>query len=109
MNKRTNDVDLAVGERLLAFRKAAGVSQETLAKAVGVTFQQIQKYEKGRNRLSASRLVMIADVLGIDAADFLRGFSGIATDEAANPLIDKLVSERDACLAKIEEAKRVLA
>jgi len=58
--KQTKQVSLAekqVGERIAAFRKLRGISQGALGQAVGVTFQQIQKYENGMNRASAGRLV----------------------------------------------------
>lgn len=58
-------VDVYVGKRLRAQRKHLNLSQEQLARAVGVTFQQIQKYERGANRISASRLFDIAKVLGV--------------------------------------------
>src|SRR4051812_32857203 len=56
-------VDLAVGARIRLFRKMRGLSQQSLADAAGVTFQQIQKYERGANRVSASMLARIAETL----------------------------------------------
>ena len=64
-------VDVEVGERIRAARMMRKVSQEDLAKACGVSFQQVQKYEKGRNRVSASMLCRIAAHLDISPADFL--------------------------------------
>jgi transcriptional regulator with XRE-family HTH domain len=58
-------VDVHVGSRLRLRRTLLGLSQEQLAAAVGVTFQQIQKYERGSNRVSASRLYDIARVMGV--------------------------------------------
>lgn len=58
-------VDVYVGKRLRKQRVLMRMSQEQLARAVGVTFQQIQKYERGANRISASRLYDIAKVLGV--------------------------------------------
>lgn len=58
-----------------------GLSQEQLAAAVGVTFQQIQKYERGSNRVSASRLYDVARVLGVDIGFF---FEDIGTELTAN-------------------------
>lgn len=66
MNKHPDPIDLEVGRRLRAQRKLAGISQQALAEAVGITFQQVQKYENGTNRISMSRLVRMAEVLGID-------------------------------------------
>ncbi len=58
-------MDIAVGERLRFLRKVKGVSQQALAEAVGVSFQQVQKYERGANRISASMMVRVAGKLGI--------------------------------------------
>lgn len=65
-------IDVAVGARIRARRTALGVSQTALAKALGLTFQQVQKYEKGANRVSASTLVRVARELGVTVA-FLVG------------------------------------
>ncbi len=56
-------VDIAVGARIRLLRKVRGLSQQSLAEAAGVTFQQIQKYERGANRVSASMLSRIAATL----------------------------------------------
>lgn len=70
MPRRTQDIDAAVGLRMAARRSALGLSQTALATQLGVSFQQVQKYEKGANRVSASRLHQIATVLGCSVADF---------------------------------------
>ena len=59
----SDPVDVAVGARIRLFRKVRGLSQQSLAEAAGVTFQQIQKYERGANRVSASMLSRIAEAL----------------------------------------------
>ena len=59
-----NPIDLHVGGRIRMRRKVLGVSQERLAEALGLTFQQVQKYERGSNRVSASKLYEIARFLG---------------------------------------------
>jgi transcriptional regulator with XRE-family HTH domain len=61
--KSANPVDRHVGARIRVQRMVCGLSQTDLGKAVGVTFQQVQKYENGANRVSASRLQQIAKVL----------------------------------------------
>ena len=63
-------VDVHVGARVRTRRLLIGMNQETLARALGLTFQQVQKYEGGANRISASRLSQIADVLGVPIAYF---------------------------------------
>jgi transcriptional regulator with XRE-family HTH domain len=64
-----------VGSRLKHFRVQAGLTQEQLAEAEGITFQQIQKYENGTNRIAASRLYSFTKILGIKADDFFKGYS----------------------------------
>ncbi|KMO29340.1 Cro/Cl family transcriptional regulator [Methylobacterium variabile] len=73
MKKAPDPVDRHVGHRVRIRRLLVGVSQEKLGDALGVTFQQIQKYEKGTNRISASRLRQIADVLGVPVSFFYEG------------------------------------
>jgi transcriptional regulator with XRE-family HTH domain len=63
--KSVNPIDRHVGARLRVQRMVRGVSQIALAEAVSVSFQQVQKYEKGQNRISASRLQEIANVLRV--------------------------------------------
>jgi transcriptional regulator with XRE-family HTH domain len=60
-----HDIDKHVGSQVRACRLARGISQSKLAEAVGLTFQQIQKYEKGANRISASRLQQFSNILGV--------------------------------------------
>jgi len=68
--KRPDPVDIEVGHRIRIERLARGLSQTALANQLGVTFQQVQKYEKGVNRVGAGRLTKIAEVLGIDVSAF---------------------------------------
>ena len=65
MAKRIEPVDRQVGQRVRAYRLAQAMSQTTLGQKVGVTFQQIQKYEMGTNRIGSSRLKRVATVLGV--------------------------------------------
>ena len=64
-------IDVAVGLRLRTLRKSRGMSQEQLGRALGITFQQIQKYERGANRISASMLVKAARHLGVSPNSLL--------------------------------------
>ena len=66
-------LDGLIGRRIAMGRKVRGMSQESLAKALGITFQQIQKYEQARNRVSASRLYEIARILDLPYAYFFGG------------------------------------
>jgi len=73
MLKRSNDIDELVGCNIRLLRLNRGMSQTDLAEAIGLTFQQIQKYEKGRNRVGAGRLFAIAGVLGVPVSAFFEG------------------------------------
>ena len=70
-----NPIDLHVGGRVRMRRKMLGVSQERLAEALGLTFQQVQKYERGSNRVSASKLYEIARFLSAPVSYFFEGLS----------------------------------
>jgi transcriptional regulator with XRE-family HTH domain len=74
-------VDVHVGGRIRTRRLLIGMNQETLANALGLTFQQVQKYEGGANRVSASRLSQVADILGVPIAYF---FSDLDLDGDAS-------------------------
>ena len=63
--KRMEPMDYHIGQQIKIARIAAGMTQEQLGKAIGVTFQQVQKYENGLNRISGSRLQLIADALNV--------------------------------------------
>jgi transcriptional regulator with XRE-family HTH domain len=66
-------VDAFVGARIRARRLELSISQEKLAEAIGLTFQQVQKYEKGMNRVSSSRLMQIANTLNVPPPYFFEG------------------------------------
>ena len=68
--KKPNPIDIHVGSRIRLRRKMLGMSQEKLGENLGITFQQIQKYEKGTNRVGASRLQAISSILGVPVAFF---------------------------------------
>ncbi|MCJ2059895.1 helix-turn-helix domain-containing protein [Methylobacterium sp. J-048] len=82
--KLATDADRAIGSRIAALRAAQGLSQTTLGHAIGVSFQQVQKYEKGRNRVGASRLQMIADQLKVPVETFFADKSPM--DAGAEPV-----------------------
>ena len=69
--KFATTVDVEIGQRIRAARLRIGMSQEKLGEALGITFQQVQKYEKGTNRVAGSRLTGIAHVLHIPPATLL--------------------------------------
>ena len=84
--KKPTEADHTVGSRIAVLRAARGISQTALGQALGVSFQQVQKYEKGRNRVGAGRLQTIADHLGVPVSTFFEGESGESrsVDEAAS-------------------------
>ena len=97
--RRPNPVDIHVGTRVRLRRKQLGVSQERLAEALGLTFQQVQKYERGANRISASKLWDTAGFLAVPIAFFFDGLkegvsSGMAEPDGA-PFLHDLVMDRD--------------
>src|SRR5215217_2152047 len=69
--KSTDSVDVEVGQRIRIQRLQSKLSQTSLAEQLGVTFQQVQKYEKGVNRIGAGRLTKIADTLGVPVSRLL--------------------------------------
>ncbi len=71
--KAPNPIDKYVGSRVRMRRMMLGMSQEKLGNALGLTFQQVQKYEKGTNRIGASRLQQIAQILQVQVAFFFEG------------------------------------
>ena len=79
-----NPVDLHVGARIRLRRRMQGVSQEKLADALGLTFQQVQKYERGANRVSASKLYEIATALQAPVSYFFDGLADPSTDEGGH-------------------------
>jgi len=68
--KKPNPIDVHVGSRIRFRRNMLGMSQEKLGESLGITFQQIQKYEKGTNRVGASRLQAIASILDVPVSFF---------------------------------------
>src|SRR5947209_9212187 len=71
--RRVGPEDVEIGRKIRALRLERGLSQSSLADGIDLTFQQVQKYEKGTNRVSAGRLQKIADILGVPITFFYRG------------------------------------
>ena len=80
--RRASAVDVHVGGRIRIRRRLIGMSQEALAQALGLTFQQVQKYERGSNRVSASKLYATAKVLEVPVHYFFDGLSDAPASEA---------------------------
>jgi transcriptional regulator with XRE-family HTH domain len=80
--KAPNPIDKHVGSRVRMRRMMLGMSQEKLGDALGLTFQQVQKYEKGTNRIGASRLQQISNILQVPVAFFFEGAPQLAGSPA---------------------------
>jgi transcriptional regulator with XRE-family HTH domain len=80
-------VDVAVGNRVRDLRTRAGLSQTDLGQKLGVSFQQVQKYEKGVNRMGASRLIQICEALQVSITDVFDGITSVS-DAQARTLAD---------------------
>lgn len=115
--KSPNPIDKHVGSRVRMRRMMISMSQEKLGESLGITFQQIQKYEKGTNRIGASRLQNISNVLGVPISFFfdgapnsgLVGAAGFAEDASPAYLSDFLSTSDGIALTraflKIPDAK----
>jgi transcriptional regulator with XRE-family HTH domain len=94
-----NPVDVHVGRRVRLRRRELGVSQAWLADRLGLTFQQVQKYERGSNRISASKLYQIASVLEVPITYFFEGLDDPATPKgrqyahAFTGVVEELLAE----------------
>ncbi len=93
MTKKANPIDAQVGSRVRIRRMLIGMSQERLGELLGLTFQQVQKYEKGVNRIGAGRLFEVSRILGVPIDFFYEGVStqgegGFSESEAAPPVME---------------------
>jgi transcriptional regulator with XRE-family HTH domain len=117
VKKKPNPIDIHVGSRIRLRRTMLGMSQEKLGEALGITFQQIQKYEKGTNRVGASRLQNISNILNVPVAFFFEDApgenantqSGMAEANSSNYVVDFLSSSEglqlNRAFVKISDAK----
>ncbi|MEO3384832.1 helix-turn-helix transcriptional regulator [Mesorhizobium sp. CAU 1741] len=95
--KKPNPIDIHVGGRIRLRRNMLGMSQEKLGESLGITFQQIQKYEKGTNRVGASRLQAIASILEVPVSFFFEDApggnpQGLAEESSTTYVVDFLSS-----------------
>ncbi|MDR6953447.1 transcriptional regulator with XRE-family HTH domain [Ancylobacter sp. 3268] len=105
--KSPNPIDRHVGSRVRMRRMMINMSQEKLGESLGITFQQIQKYEKGTNRIGASRLQNISSVLGVPVAFFFEGapstgvtMSGLAEEASPAYVADFLATSEGLALTR---------
>ncbi|MGH1376629.1 MAG: helix-turn-helix domain-containing protein [Alphaproteobacteria bacterium] len=95
-------IDKHVGRQLRNRRTLVGLSQEKLAESVGVTFQQIQKYERGTNRISASRLFSFSRILEVSIDYFYEGIESATSSKSAYGMADNDQEEFGSTSAKIK-------
>ena len=115
--KKPNPIDIHVGSRIRLRRTMLGMSQERLGESLGITFQQIQKYEKGTNRVGASRLQNISSILNVPVSFFFEdapgdapgGQPGMAEAAGPNYVVDFLSSSEglqlNRAFVRIEDPK----
>ncbi len=115
--KKPNPIDIHVGSRIRLRRTMLGMSQEKLGDSLGITFQQIQKYEKGTNRIGASRLQNISNILTVPVSFFFEdapgdqpsNATGMAEASSSNYVVDFLSSSEglqlNRAFVKIGDAK----
>jgi len=89
-------VDVHVGKRIRHRRWMVGMTQQQLAEKVGIKFQQIQKYETGMNRVSASRLWDISEALAVPINFFFEGLEGGAAEQADSTLPGDILADKEA-------------
>ena len=95
--KRPSSIDIAVGRNVRIWRMAKGLSQSQLASRIGVTFQQVQKYEVGANRIGTGRLVKLAAILGVPISVL---FEGTNTGGESSSLLSLVADSRSFRLAR---------
>lgn len=100
-------IDKIVGQNLRTHRHLKGLSQGQLGVSLGLTFQQIQKYESGTNRISASKLIQLTEVLDVPMSAFFEGIKGEGEKEL--PSFDRIILRTAANLNAIRNQKTQLA
>lgn len=101
------EYDIAIGQRIKTIRQKYGYSQQQIGKMIGVSFQQIQKYERAEDRISASRLISLSNALNIPATELLPDRSGkmnLASDAELSLLVT--LSKRSISPALLNRALR---
>ncbi len=104
--REPNYVDVHVGSRIRMRRQIISMSQEKLGELLGITFQQVQKYEKGSNRISASRLFYTAKILGVSVQTFfedlpgVEGETGFSEPSEENSVMSSMMNAEGIQLAK---------
>ena len=102
-------VDKAIGLRLKTFRMQRRLSQTALGDKLGVTFQQVQKYENGTNRLSSAKLILLCDLLHVKPEQILGNGTGIFHDDPdlLEPLRDNATARAFMVMSKLPRMQRI--
>lgn len=107
MTKQAREIDKIIGDKILSYRLAKNISRKDMANVIGITHQQIHKYEKGQNRISVSRLFEICDYLGVPPHILL----DVGDDDShlADQKVRSLIHEIEAYLYMIDDVDKLLA
>src|ERR1700754_775254 len=95
INRQPNSADIAIGRAIRAHRLIVGMSQSDLARKLGVSFQQVQKYEKGTNRVGAGRLPQIAKIFNIPIGALFDANAKTSPGKSAGTVPVKLIPDRN--------------
>lgn len=101
----THPVDVHVGKQLKKLRIMRGKTQTEVAEGLGISFQQVQKYELGRNRISASRLFDISKILGVETSYFFEGLEDVNVTAESGSSVDQEAHSLAATYSKIQDQK----
>ena len=110
VKQKASEDDAHLGKKLKLFRKAQGLSQKDLAQALNITFQQVQKYETGKNRMSAVTLYQLSKILNININSFFEGLEPEeSTDELPLSFFDNLSLESIELIKYLETMPKSLS
>jgi len=98
----THPVDTHVGTKLKNLRILRGLTQTDVANGLNISFQQVQKYERGRNRISASKLFEVSRILDVPPSHF---FDGLSDDDNGGPVIDEETARIASMISKITDER----
>lgn len=106
--KEAGPIDRLIGKRIMMRRRELALSQTALAEQIGISFQQLQKYEQGQNRIAVARLARIASELAVPVGYFLTGTVALASADVMRALEQEIIEEFDlhdllTAFLKIEE------
>ena len=99
---RSSDIDRFLGHRIKRLRLGAGMTQQQVARQLGVSNQQVPKYEKGISRFSAERLLAIARVFDVAVGDLFEAYSGPPTDRISDPNTSRMLLDLTRSFLELE-------